>query len=303
MKSTIQNLSFFLLFLLFNPAIIQAQPGWYVDLGWEGRTTTMNYAYGTYLEDGSGNRTLEVHRDGFYSSQIFAHIGHWSDEHYSRADFAGLFYLILTEAGTENSTGAGKGKFRNFDDFAEEHKGEIGIPANYNSDRVHPITGGGDIRLLDLMAAWGNEQMKFGAHLGYGFLGANGGSNGLSFSSGPIQSDYIQSFNAGFWEYGINGMYHPLDDVDAFVNLRLSRLSRVNKRFEKRNGLGIELEGHYRLGEGQFQPYATARYQFRSFKKGELEYLNSANVPVDLPALRSHTFGVGIGLAFNYSDY
>ena len=292
---------FLFCFTLFS-SNLYAQPGWHVDLALEGRTTSMNYAYGSYLDNGSGSKVLEVHGDGFSSNQLFGHIGQWTDNLYTRAELGGIFYYILSAAGSDNSTGAGKGKFRKFDDFAAEHSDEIIIPASYSSTRVNPITGGGDLRFFDILAAWGNETMKFGGHIGYGFLGANAGSNGLSFRNGPLQTDNIQSFNLGFWEYGINGMYHPIEDVDAYVNLRISRLSRVNDAFEKRKGFGIELEGQYRLGDGRFQPYASVRYQFRSMEKGTLEYFNSANAPVNLPALRSHTFGIGIGLSFSYIE-
>ena len=286
--------------ILFICSNLCAQPGYYVDLAWHGKTTTMNYAYATYIDNGSGNEELQVYRDGFFSNQIFGHIGYWEDNNFARADLGGIFYLIGAEIGANNGTGIAKGKFRKFDNVYEENSDKIVVPTEYNSTRVHPITGGGDVRFLDVMGAWGNEVMKFGGHLGYGFLGANGGANGLSFSNGPLRTEGVQSFNLGFWEYGVNGMYHPLEDVDAYINLRISRLSRVSKRFEKRNGLGIGIEGHYRLGDGQFQPYATFRYQMRRMKGGKLEYFMSAPQPVELPALVSHTLSLGVGISLGF---
>ena len=294
MNSNINKL-FYVIFLQIVSFGAFAQPGYFIDLSWHGKTTTMNHAYGSYLTNSEGIKEIQIHRDGFFSNQAFFHVGFWDENQYARADVAGMFYLM---AGLlNNTTGFAKGKFRHFDELAAAHPDEIIVPEEFATDRVIPVSGGGDIRFMDVIGAWGNESMKFGGHLAYGFLGANGGSNGLSFSNGPIQSAGIQTFNLGFWEYGINGMYHPLEDVDAYVNLRLSRMSRVSTRFEKRNGFGIELEGHYRLGHGKIQPYGTIRYQMRNMKGGNLEYFNSFNQPVVMSRSISHTLAIGVGIS------
>ena len=111
-----------------------------------------------------------------------------------------------------------------------------------------------------------------------------------------MQQHSTQSFSLGFWEYGINGMLHPLEGVNAYVNLRLSKMKSVSSAFEKTKGSALEIEGQYRLGDGRFQPYALFRYQLRRMRGGQLEYIHLAP-PIELDPLVSHTLAIGFGLS------
>ena len=283
-----------------------AQDGYFVDISYKAGSTSMSYAYATYLPVNSTNttRVFELHKDGFYQTNFRFDIGRNSENVYWKANLDGLFFLIYEwVADEENSNGPLKSKFRKYDELKEANpliaENE---PTPYYREMLHPVSGGGDYKFVDWDLAFGGEVIKIGLNYSFGMLGANYHGNGLTFYDG-INGLYAGSFGVGYHSFGLKGFLFNTEELPIKAQFGINRLSSIEAiNSFKRKGWGIDLEAKYVLLDGVFKPYVSVYFEYKRFNEGKEPsklYVGSTQnsyVKIDMPALKATSFGISIGV-------
>ncbi|MEM7035515.1 MAG: hypothetical protein AAF570_00970 [Bacteroidota bacterium] len=285
---------------LFMPQL-KAQDGYFGDIGYKLGSTRLNNAYATYfLANPNDNaRTFTLYSDGFWQNNFTLNFGNNSESIYWRVNVDGMIYgLADLVSSSRGKTGPVKSKWRKWDKLVEENPQLEKDPETWNSASNYPGSGGGDYQLLDVDFAVGGDELKFGLHWAVGFLGANGAANGVYLGTGSLESNGASAFNMGYNELGVKAFVFEKDGTPFQASVGLNYLATTNaRRFDRRRGFGIDLEGKYFFSESPFMPYVGGYYEFKRMAEGT-EPIYAAGNPVlnPVPNLNAHAIGVTFGV-------
>lgn len=271
-----------------------AQENWGIDVGYKVAINRFNHAYSIKNTD----NTISHHGDGFVAHNLYVDLISWNESTLFSANMEGIFYWVAQEILTKPKPGPLKSKFFGYDDVLNDNP-QIIPKEDGHSNFVNPEFGGGDYQYLDIDIAWGGR-IKGGINLATGFLGSNEKANGIGgFGTSALTHNNAQTPNIGYFQYGLIG--HFLIDesnVNQLASLSVSRLITASKRFDKRKGYAVELEFKYFLGEdgNDWRPYIIGFTEYRKFEAGETNVVRAASNPTQIPAFKSVSFGVKVGV-------
>lgn len=283
-----------------------AQEGFFIEAAYKMGRTSMSYAYATWQPVGANNsaKDFQLHKDGFFQNNFKLDVGQNGEVAYYRINVDGLFYgLADLVSDGEGKTGPLKSKYRKYNDLETEYTTlKDNAPETYYKNTVHPLSGGGDYKWLDFDFAVGGESLKIGLHYAFGFLGANGGNNGITLSDYAIRNYGAASFNLGYQQYGLKTMLFNSEDFPIKASLGFNRLSTVHKKvFEKRKGFGIDFDAKYIFNLDGINPYVSFYYEFKKFKSADEPsyFFNNSRPAFTAPKLVVNAIGINIGVQIN----
>lgn len=159
--------------------------------------------------------------------------------------------------------------------------------------------------MINLDILFGNEDLKVGANLAVGMLGAsmNNGIDMRGFNRAPE----ISTLSLGYYQMGIKAMLSNLTNLPITASLGINRLRGFNTpgnnsltKEERRGGFGIDFEARYFLGDNPFKPYVSFYTEIKKFTKETVNtsYTSGRSTlftDIEAPALNSLAIGITFG--------